>query len=138
MPKTNDELERLAATAVMGWPNVEETLYADYDGPFPAYCDGDLLTSPLKGHAWHPLTDWRSAGEIVDKMRADGWLAVFDWYGEHWDAQYFKPGFEVDDEFTDGPSFDYRDKFFSRAITIAALLAKQLITKADLEDSHGK
>ena len=78
MKLTDQELTRLAAEKVMGWPIVAATDLADYDGPFPAFCDGAALTGCLRGHEWEPLTDWRAAGELVEKMRADGYGFVVE------------------------------------------------------------
>lgn len=125
MKLTDEELTRLAAEKVMGWPNVDDSLFGDYDGPFPAYCGGDLLTSPLRGHAWHPLTDWRPAGEIVDKMRADGWDYRIS---SSWEGRTGVEFFDLTKPYSDDDHMTYVDSG-PRAITIAALLAVGAITE---------
>ena len=125
MKLTDQELTRLAATAVMGWPIVAATDLADYDGPFPAYCDGAALTGCLRGHEWEPLTDWRAAGELVEKMRADGWeLDLYCTVGAGSNARFISSQWPkrkarpVSME-TSGP----------RAITVAALLAVAAVSE---------
>ena len=64
---SDTELTRLAAERVMGW-SFDDTLSKKWiDRGFP-----------IKDDDWCPLTDWSAAGEIVEKMRADGWYLQTD------------------------------------------------------------
>ncbi len=98
---TDGRLTQLAATSIMG-----------REGD---YGDGVNLANDKD---WSPLTDWRAAGEIVEKMRADGW----EWTVISGDACFARhDGFA-----------NYDDPCFPRAATIAALLAVGAIQESDL------
>ena len=103
---TDEELTRLAATKIMGWE----------------LCRMDSN--------WHPLTDWWDAGNIVEKMRADGWLIILHWAGDFWNARFFR---HEDCAPADNPR-EQRDAFVNSrlltvAITVAALLSVGAMTE---------
>ncbi len=103
---TDEKLVKLAATKIMGWRN-------------PKGCDGWYIGDELAAAGdWWPVTRWSAAGEIVDKMRADGW----EWTVISGDACFARhDGFA-----------NYDDPCFPRAATIAALLALGAIQEDDL------
>lgn len=135
---TDTEITRLAATAVMGWPafGLQDTGYSEAPRPKLIENVSHIWIAHYPDRAcaiWHPLADWRAAGEIVEKMRADGWF----------------PGVEAGPKLIDGKwarvvrvrwgknkqfgAFTSPD--FPRAITIAAALAVGAVTEAQLAES---
>ena len=124
MKLTDTELTRLAATAIMGWIVAD----ANEDGKplvyHPPQCPGRYVDACY----WNPLTNWAHAGEVVEKMRADGWTLetrlgayrspreLSDTLIKFWSRPNPRGGWSADPSTT-------------RAITIAALLATGAITE---------
>ena len=117
---TDQELSRLAATAVMGF------VLSDPD-PMkcpPLWVAVDCSTRELD---WSPPTDWRAAGEIVDKMIDLGFqltiVAITDVQGRR--------VYNVSVE-TEAGDIDATSDVGPLAITIGALLAVEAITEEQL------
>lgn len=114
---TDTELTRLAAEKVMGW-----TVHPTLKGRRGLGC----WNNTSDGHAgcigeWQPLTDWRAAGEIVEKMRADGWYLQTDTGPKSRARATFHLGNAVHTARDAGGNI-------LRAIRNAALLAVQAVT----------
>jgi hypothetical protein len=63
---TNDELNRIMATAVMGWHSV----YGIY------YDNNDAQTVIV--NYWNPATDANDSLRVVETMRAKGWAVILN------------------------------------------------------------
>ena len=119
MKLADTELTRLAATAIMGWIVSD----ANEDGKplvyHPPQCPGRYVSAG----EWSPLTNWAHAGDIVEKMRADGWL---------WDMEVGEEAFAVAYNPHEWTRPYARSEKLPRAITIAALQATGAITEDQL------
>jgi len=117
---TDAELTRLAATTVMGWQVVLNE--DDFPGGGMDFYEIHRGGKFCNLDKWQPLHDWRAAGEIVDKMRADGWL---------WDIEIGEEVFAVAYRREEGTRPYVRLIELPRAITIAALKAVGAIAEED-------
>lgn len=114
----DNDLNRLAASAIMQWPVV---LSDDEDRKlitYPCLYETDegfrLYRWPREdGEYYNPLNNWQHAGAIVDQMRADGFHASFDTWPGQTSANFFRGE----------QRGDCLDTVSTRAITIAALRA---------------
>lgn len=126
---TDAELTRLAAEKVMMWKcfGLEDSGYSESPNP---KCIQNVLgqwivygTTPTF-EQFDPLADWRAAGAIVEKMRADGWsFRVGQDSGEPLPWAEFG---------TEQGECAVHHAVIPTAITKAALLAVGAITEADL------
>jgi hypothetical protein len=140
MPKLTDtELTRLVAEKVMGWEVAVVEYGRGKKGNFwvEAGSTGKIFSNPhWNCLAWHPLTDWAAAGEIVMKMRADGWSSrttTNGWIADQCGCEFFRGDLALGKDIFSGSYEEYGFKAgvrqFAvessgpRAITIAALLA---------------
>lgn len=119
MKLTDEDVTRLAAEKVMGWKakanNTVEPQWIGIDG-----------THQWQS-GWSPLTEWRNAGQIVDKMLADGWngCSLASASGQNMYDFFHGPN--------DGKSgANAPQDSMPRSITIAALLAVGAITEDQL------
>lgn len=129
MKLTDDELTRLAASAVMGW----EVYTIGREIALDATVTRFIQKSESHWAAYRPdglddwtppLTDWRAAGEIVDKMRADGWALLLVQRNKTYCAVFvpsgLNAGYQVENDGDESPP---------RAITIAALFTLGAVTQ---------
>jgi len=116
MKLTDEQLTQLAAEKVRGW---------FWDEEMECWCAQESGEECLaEGPNWSPLTDWRAAGEIVDKMRADGWngCSLASAAGQNMYDFFHGPN--------DGKlGANAPQDSMPRSITIAALLAVRAITE---------
>jgi hypothetical protein len=134
---TDSELTRMAAEKVMGW----QAFPLDRDGyseaPKPKLIqqitgfhpeEWAVFREDGRYDKWDPLTDWRAAGEIAEKMRADGWeLKLHITVGSGTNARFLFSHYPK----KKGRASTAETSVF-RAITIAALLAIGAITDDQL------
>ena len=116
--QTDAELTRLAAHLLGATDIVYARGESSRETPYLAdNLPGKWLWRPGGFGAcdFEPLTDWRAAGEIAEKMRADGWMASIAGTKDGYTASF--------PHALKGPGAGKFDPSFPRAITIAALLA---------------
>lgn len=87
-------LDRLIAEKVMGWKPIEPygkyLINADNDTRFVINDECRSLPSPPMGDEFYPSTDIAHAWEVIERLRADGWII---WIGPcadngpDWDVQ---------------------------------------------------
>lgn len=119
MKLTDEELTRRAVEKVMGW-EIEASACDPNSLCYLKLPDSDPRWK-LHISKWQPLTDWRAAGEIVDKMRADGWTSSIT-IDVDCVAAFGKTHYILWKRILEAP----------RAITIAALLAVGAITEGQV------
>ena len=130
---TDEELTRLAAQKVMGWTSEVRIMHGRGKNDQRTHTEYtvcrqmDRSARARHEDEWHPLTDWGAAGEIVEKMRADGWRVNIhiDEDGCHVTLTG-KHGSGLIGQACDN------EKTSTHAITIAALLAVGAISEDQL------
>jgi hypothetical protein len=125
---TDEQLTRLAAEKVMGW--VEHVIYEPQEERRWLKPDGQHAA----WGSWTPLTDWRAAGEIAEKMQSDGWSGNTHASTLYNNVPFNTAGFERKGKMLSvTASCNWEQKArIPRAITLAALLAVGAITETDL------
>jgi len=133
MKLSNPELDRLAAEKVMGWPTFRIVPFEDgyASAPYPKLIENVkrewvLHKSADEWCGWSPTTDWRAAGEVVERMRALGWVVYIKIHTKGTSECIFLHKDFDDPDSPDGATWE--DDFIPRAITVAALLAVQAVT----------
>ena len=119
MRATDEHLTRLAAEKIMGW-----TVKNCRSGEYYEDSSSDRIYPWVRD--WKPLTDWRAAGEIVEKISKKFNFQI-DSVGHYPDIWRCMIGWS-----DDPVSVTYESPCAPRSITICALLAVGAIEEEDL------